>query len=288
MLPKLRCRQGHAGTPLLLPSLRKDASDFAVLCAALVGLYTLPVANDIAWCKVFNALAPTVTFEETTPQAAATLAAPALSKPRSSLLDSCADLPSAEGVVVSGFALCPASVYRELAPASAQHVLECLAHMPADTVLDLARIIYSNPLVYSPDIMCTVRTDNTLNASGEKYAGAFTISSYTTGGERQLHCTASSTSEATRRAHRSLRSSNGARRLCLTPAPRRVLYTHSVRPSLLAHHHLLINLPQHEVYRHPGKRDRRVRGRAAASTGSVINCNAGTNEAFSHTGPQGA
>nr|BAO20284.1 polyketide synthase 1 [Grifola frondosa] len=222
-LPMLRCLQGRAGTPLLLPSLRKDASDFAVLCAALAGLYALPVATDIAWRKVFNALAPTahlvdlplypfadtrywVTFEENAPQAAAGLA-PILPKPRFSLLDSCVGMPSAEGVdgvfetpfsqladlveghKVSGFALCPASVYHELAAAGAQLVLEQLARMPADAVLDLAGITYSNPLVYSPDVARTVRTDITLNAPGEKYVGAFSISSYTTGGERQPHCT---------------------------------------------------------------------------------------------------
>ncbi|OBZ65138.1 Conidial yellow pigment biosynthesis polyketide synthase [Grifola frondosa] len=222
-LPMLRCLQGRAGTPLLLPSLRKDASDFAVLCAALAGLYALPVANDIAWRKVFSALAPTahlvdlplypfadtrywVTFEETAPQAAAALAT-TLPKPRFSLLDSCVGMPSAEGVdgvfetpfsqladlveghKVSGFALCPASVYHELAAAGAQLVLEHLARIPEDAVLDLAGITYSNPLVYSPDVERTVRTDITLNAPGEKYVGAFSISSYTTGGERQPHCT---------------------------------------------------------------------------------------------------
>ncbi|OBZ74318.1 hypothetical protein A0H81_05710 [Grifola frondosa] len=67
-------------------------------------------------------------------------------------------------------------------------MLEHLARMPADVVLDLAGITYSNSLVYSPDVASTVRTDITLNASGEKYAYTFTISSYTTGGERQLYC----------------------------------------------------------------------------------------------------
>ncbi|OBZ77966.1 hypothetical protein A0H81_02113 [Grifola frondosa] len=183
------------------PPLRcRDASDFAVLCAAPAGLYTLPVAHDIAWRKVFNALA------ENTPRAAAALA-PTLPKPRFSLLDSSVGLPSAEGVdgmfkmpfslladlvdghKVSGFALCPASVCHELAAAGAQLMLEHLARTPVDVVLDLAGITYSNSLVYSPDVARTVRTDITLNAPGEKYVGAFSISSYTTGSERQPHCT---------------------------------------------------------------------------------------------------
>ncbi|OBZ74890.1 hypothetical protein A0H81_05792 [Grifola frondosa] len=197
----LRCLQGCARTPLLLPSLRMDTSDFAVLCAALAGLYALPVANDIAWHKVFNALASI----SRTPAAAAL--ASTLPKPRFSLLDSCVGLPSAEGVdgvfetpfslladlveghKVSGFALCPASVYHELTAAGTQLMLEHLARMPADVVLNLAGITYSNSLVYSRDVASMVRTDITLNASGEKYAYTFTISSYTTGGERQPCCT---------------------------------------------------------------------------------------------------
>ncbi|OBZ75921.1 hypothetical protein A0H81_04753 [Grifola frondosa] len=118
-----------------------------------------------------------VTFEE---NARCCQLASTLPKPRFSLLDSCVGLPSAEGVdgvfetpfslladlveghKVSGFALCPASVYHELTAAGAQLMLEHLARMPADVVLNLAGITYSNSLVYSRDVASMVRTDITL------------------------------------------------------------------------------------------------------------------------------
>ncbi|OBZ73626.1 hypothetical protein A0H81_06566 [Grifola frondosa] len=194
MFPMLRCLQGHAGAPLLLPSLRKDASDFAVLCAALAGLYALPIANDIAWSSTPSRLSrrpPAVSFRrhalfgDLRPQAAAALAL-ILPKPRFSLFDSCVGMPSGEGVdgvfetpisqladlveghKVSGFALCPPSVYHKLALAGTQHVLEHLAPMPTDAVLDLVRITYST---------CS----STLRVSRAR--------SYTTDGEHQPYCT---------------------------------------------------------------------------------------------------
>ncbi|OBZ71961.1 hypothetical protein A0H81_03526 [Grifola frondosa] len=194
MFPMLRCLQGHAGAPLLLPSLRKNASEFAVLCAALAGLYALPIANDIAWSSTPSRLSrrpPAVSFRrhalfgDLRPQAAAALTL-ILPKPRFSLFDSCVGMPSAEGVdgvfetpisqladlveghKVSGFALCPPSVYHKLALAGMQHVLERLVPMPTDAVLDLVRITYST---------CS----STLRVSHAR--------SYTTDGEHQPYCT---------------------------------------------------------------------------------------------------
>ncbi|OBZ71153.1 hypothetical protein A0H81_08909 [Grifola frondosa] len=160
-----------------------------------------------------------VTFEENARCCRARFDTP---QPRFSLLNSCVGLPSAEGVDgvfetpfslladlveghnISGFALCPASVYHGLAAAGAQLTLEHLARMPADVVLDLAGITYSNSLVYSPDVASTVRTDITLNASGEMLThlpSACTLQAANANRTAQ----ASSTSEAARSVHRSLR-----------------------------------------------------------------------------------
>ncbi|OBZ73441.1 hypothetical protein A0H81_07255 [Grifola frondosa] len=138
------------------------------------------------------------------PQAAAALAL-TLPKPRSSLLDSCVGMPSAEGIdgvfetpisqladlveghKMSSFALCPASFYHELTAAGAQHVLEHLARMPADAVLDLAGITYST-------CSSTLRLSAPASARILQAANA------------NRTAQASSTSEAARSARRSLRS----------------------------------------------------------------------------------
>ncbi|OBZ68238.1 hypothetical protein A0H81_12009 [Grifola frondosa] len=108
-------------------------------------------------------------------------------KPRFSLLDSWVGLPSAEGIdgmfetpfslladlveghKVSGFTLCPASVYHELAAASAQLMLE---HLRA-----------------CQRTLCSILPgSSTRTRSSTLQMSRARISSYTTGGEHQPYC----------------------------------------------------------------------------------------------------
>ena len=135
------------GTPMLLPSLRRDSGTFDVLCGPLAQFYRTSVP--VQWRKVFEDLAPGARLVDLPPYPFAdtrfwvpykrspstgadarprrqelgvapspsTTTVPAVEIP----LDSLADL--IQGHQVFGFPLCPASVYTDLVLAEARRVL---------------------------------------------------------------------------------------------------------------------------------------------------------------------
>ncbi|THH28714.1 hypothetical protein EUX98_g5474 [Antrodiella citrinella] len=206
-----------------LPSLRKNANDWEVLSASLASLYCTHAS--LQWRKAFADLCPGavltdlpaypfaqnnywVAFEEDSPkEVQPEVSAP--EAPNFSLIDSCVNMPSAgskdpaifhtsiatvahliEGHKVSGFGLCPASVYVEMASAAAQVVLEHAGSMPTGSLTKLSGITFSNPLVYSPDVSRTISIEISLCPAGEPHTGTFEISSYPADqpNKCQAHC----------------------------------------------------------------------------------------------------
>ncbi|KAI0919364.1 Type I Iterative Polyketide synthase (PKS) [Taiwanofungus camphoratus] len=221
-LPMIRSINLAPKESLQISSLRKDASDWETLSSALSSLYCIPTS--IAWRNVYADFAPNarpvelpsypfantrfwVAFEEDRPHSAPGVEVHAPST-QFSLLGSCVSVPSHEGDValfettidrlanliegheVAGHALCPASVYHELALAAAHTLLEKVGTTDQDMVLDLSEIVYAHPLVYSPRVPRTVRIEVAPLSSGDKHSGKFNISSWIgdSRGESQPHC----------------------------------------------------------------------------------------------------
>ncbi|TCD66000.1 Type I Iterative Polyketide synthase (PKS) [Steccherinum ochraceum] len=223
-LPMLRSMPATSQQAMYLPSLKKNADDWQTLASSLTSIYCarLPVK----WRKVFSDLGPGarltdlpaypfaqtkywVAFEEEVAREprSATPAAP--SAPKFSLIDSCVSMPVVgskdpaifhtsistvahliEGHKVSGYGLCPASVYVEMASAAARVVLEHHGAILPGSLIKPSNITFSNPLVYAPDVPRTIRVEISLTSSGEPHTGSFEISSYP--GEQstksQVHC----------------------------------------------------------------------------------------------------
>ncbi|KAH8088988.1 ketoacyl-synt-domain-containing protein [Cristinia sonorae] len=210
-LPMLRSMPSTSQQSLYLPTLRKNTDDWQNLSTSLASLYC--ARSSIQWRKVFADLCPGagltdapaypfadtrywVAFEEEAakeilPEAVAPAA------PKFSLIDGCVSLPPSgsdspaifqtsistvahliEGHKVSGFGLCPASVYIEMASAAAQIVLENAGSVSSGSLVKLGDITFSNPLVYSPDVHRTIRIEINLSAPGNQHTGMFEISSY--------------------------------------------------------------------------------------------------------------
>ncbi|KDQ13893.1 hypothetical protein BOTBODRAFT_363123 [Botryobasidium botryosum FD-172 SS1] len=228
-LPMLKHLTASPASTKLLPSLRKKTAAWETLAASLTSLYT--TRTSLNWRSVFDQISSTVNcidlpaypfvdnrfwvqFKEDAPvQAAVTVEQQPGSAPiRFSLLSSWKQEPSAEnenvaifetpinkisrlieGHQVANYALCPASVYHELALAAAQLTLEKLADITSDHLLALSEVRYSNPLVYDPEVSRVVTTTITLNANGRKHYGKFSIASSTSDkpGVSQVHCSGS-------------------------------------------------------------------------------------------------
>lgn len=329
--------------PKLLATLRKDVPDWEVLSATLSTLYITSVP--LNWRKVYEVLAPAtrlvdipaypfaktnfwVTFTEDQPQAKPVVAA-SKSATRYTLLNSCVSIPDPgssdpavfetpieqlshliAGHLVAGYALCPASVYHEMAIAAAHYLLEDLGKLDAESVLDLSEIVYSNPLVYNADVRKTIRVEITPFDGDEKHSGKFSISSYLSDkpGETQPHCSGYFDKRSTsftsnklslsktmvERRKQAIESGSGAN------APE-TFYTHTAyniifsRVVLYSHHYhtmksitidsngidayavikLPADAPNGRFVVHPIFMDTLLH-----VAGFVINCNAGDNEAF--------
>ncbi len=202
------------GAPLLLPSLRQKAQDFGILCGTLAQLYCTSVP--IRWRKVFADLAPDarlidlppypfaktrfwVPFEEEAPRATEhssashngygtpSISAPSRSEPAITIEKDIALFSDLiEGHCVAGVALCPASVYTELALSAATDVF---SEWQAGDIVELADCLYPKPLTYAPGMKVILRIE--IVPSG-RHAGAFSIFSLDNGSSRtQLHCTGS-------------------------------------------------------------------------------------------------
>ncbi|GBE80926.1 Orsellinic acid synthase [Sparassis crispa] len=223
-LPMLRSIPLASQNTLHLPSLRKDILDWETLCGTLSSLYC--AQTSLSWRSVFTDLAQTarlvdlpsypfadtrfwVQYEDERPTQS--LDAPvtkAAAPPRFSLLGTCISVPPPdveeaavfetpieilshliEGHLVAGFALCPASVYHELALGAAHILLEKTGKLDPDVVLDLSEIVYANPLVYSSEVRRTIRVEVTPYERDEKHTGKFTIGSWVdTPSDNQAHC----------------------------------------------------------------------------------------------------
>ncbi|KAI0764750.1 ketoacyl-synt-domain-containing protein [Fomes fomentarius] len=205
------------GAPLLLPSLRQKAQDFGILCGTLAQLYCTSVP--ILWRKVFADLTPDarlidlppypfaktrfwVPFEEEAPRAIEhssashngcdipSISAPSRSEPGITIEKDIALFSDLiEGHCVAGVALCPASVYTELALSAATDVLKNRSEWQAGDIVELAECLYPKPLTYAPGMKAVLRIE--IVPSG-RHAGAFSIFSLDDGSSRtQLHCTGS-------------------------------------------------------------------------------------------------
>ncbi|RDX46456.1 ketoacyl-synt-domain-containing protein [Lentinus brumalis] len=206
------------GAPLLVPSLRRRTRDFETLCGSLAQLYC--TSAPVQWRKVFADLAPEarlidlprypfadtrfwVPFKESaTLQARAQVQAPL---PLSHHLPAVEATPAKKPVIferdissvadlimghqVAGAALCPASVYTELAYSAAQEVLVGRSDWKAGDVLDMSDTVYPKPLVYSPGSQAKLRVEILPSAGGTGSFSVFSINEQDA--HPQLHCTGS-------------------------------------------------------------------------------------------------
>ena len=200
------------GTPMLLPSLRRDSGTFDVLCGTLAQFYRTSVP--VQWRKVFEDLAPGARLVDLPPYPFAdtrfwlpykrspstgadarprrqelgaapspsTTTVPAVEIP----LDSLADL--IQGHQVFGFPLCPASVYTDLVLAEARRVLRGRARFHETDALDLVDATMPVPLVYAPDHRRKLFVHVDVYPSSQKYSGAFRVVS-TRADVDETHCT---------------------------------------------------------------------------------------------------
>ncbi|EKM53832.1 uncharacterized protein PHACADRAFT_198250 [Phanerochaete carnosa HHB-10118-sp] len=227
-LPMLRAIPATSHQALYLPTFKKNIDDWQVICSSLASLYTSNTT--VEWRKVFADLAPSARLTELpaypfaktrfwvkygegpAAEKKAAEAAPA-AIPRFSLLGSCVHVPAPgssepaqfetpidriayliEGHQVAGHALCPASVFIEMASAAAQLVLEEHRRFTSDSTISLSEIAFSNPLVYFPNVPRTIRVEITLAGPGDKHTGRFSISSSVSDSKKpQSHCTGSFT-----------------------------------------------------------------------------------------------
>ncbi|KAI0827185.1 ketoacyl-synt-domain-containing protein [Trametes gibbosa] len=213
-LPLLRGIQ-EAGTPLLLPALRRATPGLETLCAALAQLYNTSVA--VQWRKVFADLAPQarlvdlpaypfaqtrfwVPYEEHSrrengvrhPRPQSSSLDPHIS-PCSDTKDTTVSLseialdPLAEliqGHRVRDIPLCPASVYVELASSAAVSMIQDHALWRENDILDFADISYPKPLVYVPGRLGRVHIETSVPKVSHADSGSFVVSSV---GENGTH-----------------------------------------------------------------------------------------------------
>ncbi|KDQ09291.1 hypothetical protein BOTBODRAFT_148243 [Botryobasidium botryosum FD-172 SS1] len=223
-LPMLQSTTGSTAATKLIPTLRKKCPAWDTLASALSTLYVS--TSVIHWRQVFHEIYPDarclafglpsypfadtrfwVHFKEEKEKA------PPLPQnvPLFSLLGKCLQLPNAggnsaavfetpiasvaafiAGHSVSGFALCPASIYHEFALAAATSVLNHAGETNLVSLLTLSEVCYTNPLIYDPDAGATIRITITLNRATSKVWGGFSIASYLTDHHQsQAHCTGS-------------------------------------------------------------------------------------------------
>ncbi|KAI0685572.1 beta-ketoacyl synthase [Cytidiella melzeri] len=223
-LPMLRAGTISTGATFLA-SLRKNTDDWQTLSETLSAIYTLP--NTLQWRAVFADIVPDARLVDLPPypfsktrfwvpyeeEASAPVpeVRPSPLTTRFTLLGSCMSLPALgssdtavfetpisklshliEGHTVSGYGLCPASVYIEMACAASELVLDHLGQKVSESVVTTSEINFSNPLVYAQAVPRIVRTSVSLTGSGQKLSGTFTISSYVSDPNvLQAHCSGS-------------------------------------------------------------------------------------------------
>lgn len=216
-LPMVRSTLGsEASTAEFIPSMHKTKDPWVTLSDSLAGLFLsgFPAkwrevyAGSLAKCVdipsyPFEDKEFWINYKEHTQVAAVKETAPAQSGGMSTgytMLASCVQLPS-EGVdgifetpisqlasfitghQVGGAALCPASVYHELAMSSAAFGV----HGTTAALHTLSKVKYSHPLVYEDGSNKIVRV--TLKLDGLTGDSSFTVASYTNNpAVAQLHC----------------------------------------------------------------------------------------------------
>ncbi|KAL7270282.1 Type I Iterative PKS [Rhizina undulata] len=208
-LPMLRASIGSKAE--YIPSMNKSKDPWNVLSSSLADLYRSGVPAK--WRGVFDGTAakvvelpsyPFATPEYWVPYVSEAPAGSQVEEPVTApkigyaMISKCVQMPSQDasgifevpisqlakfitGHMVGGSALCPASVYHELALESAR------VAMPEEAgyLHTLANVAYSHPLVYEDQSMKTVRI--TLNTDGSD--ATFEVSSYTDASEAStLHC----------------------------------------------------------------------------------------------------
>ncbi|KDQ12500.1 hypothetical protein BOTBODRAFT_34463 [Botryobasidium botryosum FD-172 SS1] len=227
-LPMLKHLTSSPASTKLLPSLRKKTAAWDTLAASLTNLYA--TRAPLNWRKIFSEISATascidlpsypfadnrfwIQFKEDVAAAPEAVAEqPAAAPVRFSLLGSCKQEPLPEhgnvaiyetpidqvarlieGHQVAKFALCPASVYHELALAAAQLTLEQLGAAAPGSVLSLSDVHYINPLVYDASVPRTVTTTISFNGKGDKHDGRFSVASSTSDKPdvSQVHCSGS-------------------------------------------------------------------------------------------------
>ncbi|KAI0763986.1 hypothetical protein BD413DRAFT_680576 [Trametes elegans] len=209
-LPHLREYQTEE-TPLLLPSLRRNAPGPETLCATLAQLYCTAVP--VKWRDVFADVAPDarlvdlppypfvetqfwVPYEEDVSRAPslASYVPPNHSPGRAgqqvfsdTAVSTLADLM--EGHQVAGVSLCPASVYVELVTSAATSVLGGLSTSEThDAVLELVGVVHLNPLVYVPGSQDVLRVEVSPSEGRDGLVGDFVVTSGTYGkGEPEVY-----------------------------------------------------------------------------------------------------
>ncbi|KAH9952215.1 putative polyketide synthase [Amylocystis lapponica] len=217
-LPMLPPILGSSRNATRIATLRRGIPDLDALGSALSSLYSTRAS--LNWRKIFSTLLPTAKlceipaypfastrfwtrYEERRDQP------DSHSIPRFSLLGRLRNRSSPDagrtatfetdmhclshliaGHQVSGYALCPASVYLELALDSIHVLLERVGMMEAAVVVVISEAVYMSPLVYKLGIQRTVVTQVVLNDQGKDGDGTFTISSRISDsrGESQVHC----------------------------------------------------------------------------------------------------
>ncbi|PCH42158.1 ketoacyl-synt-domain-containing protein [Wolfiporia cocos MD-104 SS10] len=217
-LPLIRSASDPSSRTIYLKTLQRDVPDHGALCNAMSQAYCLPI--DIHWRTVFLDLAPSaritsipsypfartsfwVPYREdtgginTSPPTSTLAPSSVLSdylQPLSSStpnlavfelgIDSVAGLIS--GHKISGYALCPASVYHELALTTAQVLLR--EGYDSELALELLDVVYESPLLYVQCVNQTMRVE-IHRAGADSSSGQFKIISLTDGHREQLHCT---------------------------------------------------------------------------------------------------
>lgn len=184
-LPMLKCIPTTSEQSLHLPSLRRSIANEITLSAALASLYCHSIT--INWCRVFEVLHPQARLVDlpsypfarnsfwvpydsvhSLPKTPVILKPPQhslLTRPETHLpnyshlpsmfeVDFHKVVPLIEGHKVSGYALCPASVYIELAMAAA---LESLRGEYRGSSVILDTLSFPNALVHSPGTQKVIR-----------------------------------------------------------------------------------------------------------------------------------
>ncbi|KAI0746500.1 ketoacyl-synt-domain-containing protein [Daedaleopsis nitida] len=210
------------GSPLLFPVLRRKTPGFEIFSAALAQLYNTSVP--VQWRKVFADFAPDARLldlpqypfaktrfwvpyaEEAQPTKDARSAlleghrdpdplsvapAPSLSRNEPIVFDkdiaSFADL--IQGHCVAGVALCPASVYTELALSAVIAVLQDRAEWESTDMVELSDNLYLKPLVYTPGKHAKLRVEIDPSERGVGSFSVLSVEDRTT--QSQIHCTGS-------------------------------------------------------------------------------------------------